>query len=104
MIPVHDPVSALVTAMKSENVQSVMCAGRWLLDEGEITVVDERETLAEAQKRAEAVARRAKVRRSGFFWVVTRPIPGAQSSQPNFPDTPSRRAYSCRSSSRKSAS
>jgi hypothetical protein len=48
--------------MKSENVQSVMCAGRWLLDEGEITVVDERETLAEAQKRAEAVARRAKVR------------------------------------------
>jgi hypothetical protein len=39
-----------------------MCAGRWLLDEGEITVVDEGETLAEAQERAEAVARRAEVR------------------------------------------
>ena len=62
MTPVHDKVSALVTAMKSENVRSVMCAGRWLLDEGEITVVDEREVLAESQTRAEAVARRAKVR------------------------------------------
>ena len=39
-----------------------MCAGRWLLDEGEIGVVDESETLAEAQERAEAVARRAEVR------------------------------------------
>jgi len=38
-----------------------MCAGRWLLDEGEITVVDEREVLAESQTRAKAVARRAKV-------------------------------------------
>ncbi len=41
MTPVHDAVSALVTAMKSENVNSVMCAGRWLLDDGEITVLDE---------------------------------------------------------------
>jgi 5-methylthioadenosine/S-adenosylhomocysteine deaminase len=62
MIPVHDAVSALVTSLKTENVHSVMCAGRWLLREGEILVADEREVLTEAQDRAEAVARRAGVR------------------------------------------
>jgi 5-methylthioadenosine/S-adenosylhomocysteine deaminase len=62
MTPVHDPVSALVTAAKSENVHSVMCAGRWLLREREIAVADERDVLVEAQERAEAVARRAGLR------------------------------------------
>jgi 5-methylthioadenosine/S-adenosylhomocysteine deaminase len=62
MTPVHDPVSALVTAMKSENVRSVMCAGRWLLEDGVLSVADEAEVLVEAQARAEAVARRAEVR------------------------------------------
>jgi 5-methylthioadenosine/S-adenosylhomocysteine deaminase len=61
MTPVHDPVSALVTSMKSENVHSVMCAGRWLLREREILVVDESAVLHEAQERADAVARRAEL-------------------------------------------
>jgi len=62
MTPVHDPVSALVAAMKTENVRSVMCAGRWLLEHGVVRVADEGEVLAEAQERAEAIARRAKLR------------------------------------------
>jgi 5-methylthioadenosine/S-adenosylhomocysteine deaminase len=63
MTPVHDPVSALVTSMKTENVHSVMCAGRWLLRERRILVCDEAEVLVEAQNRAEAVARRAGLRK-----------------------------------------
>jgi 5-methylthioadenosine/S-adenosylhomocysteine deaminase len=59
MTPVHDPVSALVTALKSENIHSVMCAGRWLLRERKLLGVDESAVLREAQERAEAVARRA---------------------------------------------
>jgi 5-methylthioadenosine/S-adenosylhomocysteine deaminase len=62
MTPVHDPVSALVSALKTENVDSVMCAGRWLLRRGEIVVLDEQELLEEAQRRAESVARRAGLR------------------------------------------
>ena len=62
MTPIHDPVSALVTALKSENVHSVMCAGRWLLHDRELLVADERAVLREAQERAEAVARRAELR------------------------------------------
>jgi 5-methylthioadenosine/S-adenosylhomocysteine deaminase len=62
MIPVHDPVSALVTSLKTENIRSVMCAGKWLLRDGVILVADEAEVLAEAQGRAEAIARRANLR------------------------------------------
>lgn len=56
MTPFQDPLSAMVTSMKTENVHSVMCAGTWLLREREITVCDERALLAEAQERAEKLA------------------------------------------------
>jgi 5-methylthioadenosine/S-adenosylhomocysteine deaminase len=61
MVPVHDPVSALVTSMTSENVTAVMCAGRWLLRDGTIAFCNEPAVLAEAQRRAHEVARRAGV-------------------------------------------
>ncbi|HEX4361458.1 MAG TPA: amidohydrolase family protein [Pseudonocardia sp.] len=54
-----DPVSALVTALKTENVESVLCDGEWLLLERRITRVDEAAVLAEAAGRAAAVRRRA---------------------------------------------
>jgi 5-methylthioadenosine/S-adenosylhomocysteine deaminase len=62
MTPVHDPVSALVASMKTENVHSVMCAGRWLMRDRLILACDEQEVLREAQERAEAVAERAGLR------------------------------------------
>jgi 5-methylthioadenosine/S-adenosylhomocysteine deaminase len=62
MTPVHDAVSALVASMKTENVHSVMCAGRWLMRDRRILVCDEEEVLREAQARAEAVAHRAGLR------------------------------------------
>jgi 5-methylthioadenosine/S-adenosylhomocysteine deaminase len=62
MMPVHDAVSALVTSMKTENVHSVMSAGRWLMRDRRILVCDEQDVLAEAQARAEAVAGRAGLR------------------------------------------
>lgn len=54
-----DQVSALVTAVKSENVESVLCDGEWLLRERRIIRVDEAAVLAEAAQRAAAVRRRA---------------------------------------------
>jgi 5-methylthioadenosine/S-adenosylhomocysteine deaminase len=62
MTPVHDAVSALVTSMKTENVHSVMCAGRWVMRDRRLLVCDEQEVLAEAQARAESVASRAGLR------------------------------------------
>ncbi|GAA1293066.1 amidohydrolase [Pseudonocardia aurantiaca] len=54
-----DPVAALVTALKSENVESVLCDGEWVLRDRCITRVDEAAVLAEAAGRAAAVRRRA---------------------------------------------
>lgn len=54
-----DPVSALVTALKSENVESVLCDGEWLMRERRLTRVDEAAVLDEAAGRAAAVRARA---------------------------------------------
>lgn len=53
-----DPVSAVVTAMKSENIEAVLCDGEWLLRDRTLTRVDEGEVLREAAERAAAVRRR----------------------------------------------
>ncbi|GAA0902457.1 amidohydrolase [Pseudonocardia zijingensis] len=56
-----DPVSALVTACKSENVESVLCDGEWVLRERRLARVDEAAVLAEAADRAAAVRRRLQL-------------------------------------------
>jgi 5-methylthioadenosine/S-adenosylhomocysteine deaminase len=56
-----DPVSALVTACKSENVESVLCDGEWVLRERRLTRVDEAAVLAEAADRAAMVRRRLNI-------------------------------------------
>ncbi|OLT13634.1 hypothetical protein BJF78_21590 [Pseudonocardia sp. CNS-139] len=56
-----DPVAALVTALKSENVESVLCDGEWVLRDRRITRVDEAAVLTEAAARAAAVRRRAQL-------------------------------------------
>lgn len=61
-IAVVDPVAALATSAKTENVVSVMCAGAWLLRDRRIVSFDEDEVLAEAARRGpEVVARRQAV-------------------------------------------
>lgn len=59
MATAADPVSALITAAKSENVHSVLCDGRWLLRERRVVVLDEVALLREAAGRAADVRRRA---------------------------------------------
>jgi 5-methylthioadenosine/S-adenosylhomocysteine deaminase len=48
MLPLHDPHAALVTAMKSENIEAVLCEGEWLLRDRVVQTVDEATVLAEA--------------------------------------------------------
>jgi 5-methylthioadenosine/S-adenosylhomocysteine deaminase len=58
MVPLLNPTSALVTSMKTENIESVMCDGRWLMRNRTVTAFDEMETLREAQTWAVGLARR----------------------------------------------
>ena len=61
MLPMHDPAANMVTAMQSRNIESVMCAGKWLLKDGVITVLDESAVLKEASDRAARIVRNAGI-------------------------------------------
>ena len=62
MLPMHDPVANMVTSMRTENIESVMVNGRWLMRERRLLTVNEAEVLEEAKRRAGEIARRAGIR------------------------------------------
>ena len=61
MLPLHDPIANCVTSMKSENVESVMCDGKWLMRDKKILTVDEQAIYDEAIARAAAIRKRAGI-------------------------------------------
>ncbi|MBR1566521.1 MAG: amidohydrolase, partial [Oscillospiraceae bacterium] len=61
MLPLHDAVANLVSSMHSENVESTMCDGRWLMRERRLTTIDEDALYTEAQQRADAIRSRAGI-------------------------------------------
>lgn len=50
MLPLHDPIANLVTAMHSSNVESTMCDGKWLMKKRVIKSLDERVILKRSKK------------------------------------------------------
>jgi 5-methylthioadenosine/S-adenosylhomocysteine deaminase len=70
MIPLHDPVANMVTSMRTENVESVMVNGKWLMWQGEILSVNEEEIIIESKERAKAIVERAGIRLPDRFHVV----------------------------------
>ena len=61
MMPVNDPIAALVTAMHSTNIESTMCDGKWLMRDRKVLTLDEEVIVKEAQKHAEAIYKRAGI-------------------------------------------
>jgi len=61
MQPVHDPISNMVFSMKTENVESTMCGGVWLMRDRHFTQIDVEEILREARDRAASVRKRARI-------------------------------------------
>lgn len=70
MLPIHDPVANMVTSMRSENIESVMVDGKWVMWNGEILTVNEDEIIEESKKRAADIARRAGIKLPDRFHVV----------------------------------
>lgn len=60
-LPLHDPISNLVYAMHSSNVESVICDGRWIMRDRKILTVDEEEILGQARTRAADLIARAGI-------------------------------------------
>ncbi len=70
MLPMHDPIANMVTAMHAHNVQSVMVDGRWLMRDRDILVVNEAEILEAAKAHAAAIVQRAGIELPDRFQVI----------------------------------
>jgi 5-methylthioadenosine/S-adenosylhomocysteine deaminase len=70
MLPLHDPVSNLVSAMRSHNVESVMVDGRWIMREQRILTINEEEILELAKAHAAEIRKRAGIELPDRFKVV----------------------------------
>lgn len=70
MLPLHDPAANMVSSLRTENVQSVMVDGQWVMKDQVILTVNEQEILEESKRRAAAIARRAGIELPQRFNVV----------------------------------
>ena len=70
MLPIHDPIANIVTAMHESNVESVMCNGEWVMKDRIILTLDEQAILEEAKIHAEAIRKRAGIVLPDRFPVV----------------------------------
>ncbi len=61
MMPVNDPIAALVTSMHSTNIESTMCDGKWLMRDRKVLTIDEDTIVKEAQERSQAIYSRAGI-------------------------------------------
>lgn len=70
MLPLHDPIANMVTAMHASNVESVMCNGQWIMRDKVILTMDEKAILEEAKICAEGIRNRAGIKLPNRFPVV----------------------------------
>ncbi|KAB2043521.1 hypothetical protein ES319_D01G023000v1 [Gossypium barbadense] len=62
MVPIHDCISNLVYCMRTENIVSVMCNGRWIMRDKMILNVDEEEVISLAKEASSKLLRRAGIK------------------------------------------
>ena len=70
MLPMHDPIANMISSMRSENIESVMADGVWLMRNKEILAVEEQEILEEAKKRASEIKKRAGIQLPDRFNII----------------------------------
>jgi len=62
MLPMHDPIANLVSSMRTQNVNSVMCDGIWVMKDGAIKTIDENAIIQESIKRSKEILERANIK------------------------------------------
>ncbi len=69
-IPLHDPIANIVYTMSSENVESTMCNGQWLMKNREILVLNENELIEKVKEKSEEIKNRANIVLPNRFPVI----------------------------------
>ncbi|KAM5568290.1 hypothetical protein ABKV19_016048 [Rosa sericea] len=62
MIPLHDCISSLVYSMRTENIVSVMCNGKWIMQDKKILNVDEEHVISMAKQASAEIVKRAGIK------------------------------------------
>ncbi len=60
-LPMYNPIANIVYSMSSENVESTMSGGKWLMKEKKILFVDEEQLLQDVIKESESIRKRVDV-------------------------------------------
>uniref|UniRef100_A0A7C8ZFH1 Atrazine chlorohydrolase n=1 Tax=Opuntia streptacantha TaxID=393608 RepID=A0A7C8ZFH1_OPUST len=61
MTPVHDCISSLVYCMRTENIVSVICNGKWIMKDKKILTVNEEEVITQAKQASKELLKRAGI-------------------------------------------
>lgn len=69
-LPLHNPVANIVYTMSSENVESTMCNGKWLMREREITFLNEKELLEKVKIQGEKIRKKAGIILKNKFPII----------------------------------
>ncbi|MGL5355145.1 MAG: amidohydrolase [Cetobacterium sp.] len=69
-LPLHDPIANIVYTMSSENVESTMCNGKWLMKNREILVLNEEELIEKVKIKAEEIKIKAKIELPNRFPII----------------------------------
>ncbi|MGL5316665.1 MAG: amidohydrolase [Peptostreptococcaceae bacterium] len=69
-MPMHNPIGNIVYAMSSENVESTICDGKWLMKEKEILVLDEAKLLEEVKVQADKIREKANIKLNTNFTII----------------------------------
>lgn len=69
-LPLHDPITNIVYTMSSENVESTMCNGKWLMKNREILVLNESNLIEQVKIKSEEIKTKAKIVLPNRFPVI----------------------------------
>ncbi|MGL4671368.1 amidohydrolase [Cetobacterium sp.] len=69
-LPLHDPIANIVYTMSSENVESTMCNGKWLMKNREILVLNENELIQKVKEKSEEIRKKANIVLPNRFPVI----------------------------------
>ena len=69
-LSLHDPIANIVYTMSSENVESTMCNGKWLMKYREVLVLNERELIEKLNRKSKDIKNKANIVLPNRFPVI----------------------------------
>lgn len=69
-LPMHNPIGNIVYSMSSDNVDSTICNGKWLMKERKVLVLDEEALLEKVKEQGAKIREKADINISSTFNII----------------------------------